>query len=78
MYCFPHSERVNHIDKLAAQTPLYYAARKGHLEMAKLLVEKGADIQHTDASNKTAVEVARKAKHGDVTEFLATELKRYR
>lgn len=46
--------------------------------MAKLLVEKGADIQHTDASNKTAVEVARKAKHGDVTEFLATELKRYR
>lgn len=78
MYCFYHSERVNHIDKLAAQTPLYYAARKGHLEMAKLLVEKGADIQHTDNNNKTAVDIARKAKQGEVAEFLATELKRYR
>lgn len=46
--------------------------------MAKLLVEKGADIQHTDNNNKTAVDIARKAKQGEVAEFLATELKRYR
>lgn len=46
--------------------------------MVKLLVEKGADIQHTDSNNKTAVDVARKAKQTEVAEFLATELKRYR
>ena len=29
---------VNHVDKLAKQTPLFYAARKGHLEMCKALI----------------------------------------
>lgn len=28
----------NHCDKLAQQTPLYYAAKKGNLEMCKLLI----------------------------------------
>ena len=31
-------ERLNHVDKLVGQTPLYYAARRGHLELCKLLV----------------------------------------
>lgn len=30
-YPMPHSERLNHVDKLVGQTPLYYAARRGHL-----------------------------------------------
>jgi ankyrin repeat protein len=30
------------------QTPLYYASRDGRLETVKLLVESGADINHTD------------------------------
>ena len=62
MYIFNNLERVNHVDKLANQTPLYYAARRGHLEMAKLLIEKGAEISHIDNSHKTAVEYAKKAK----------------
>ena len=28
---FLRIEIVNHVDKLAEQTPLYYAAKKGHL-----------------------------------------------
>jgi len=55
-------ERVNHVDKLAHQTPLFYAARHGHLEMCKILIEKGADPTHCDSSNKTAAEYAKKAK----------------
>ena len=53
---------TNHIDKLAKQTPLFYAARKGHLEMCRALVEKGCDLNHIDSSNKTAVEYAKKMK----------------
>lgn len=69
---------MNHVDKLAAQTPLYYAARRGHLEMAKILVEKGGEVYHLDSSNKTAADIARKAKQTDVADYLAAELRRYR
>ena len=53
-YPLSHLERVNHVDNLSKQSPLYYAARKGHLEMAKLLVEKGADVAMLDLNNKTS------------------------
>lgn len=46
--------------------------------MAKLLVEKGAEVHHTDNSNKTPADIARKAKQTAVADFLAAELRRYR
>lgn len=78
MYSPADLERVNHVDKLARQTPLYYAARRGHLQMAALLVEKGADVTVTDSSNKTVVDYAKKAKFSDVADYLANQLKKYR
>jgi len=30
------------------QTPLFYVSREGHLEIAKLLVENGADVNYSD------------------------------
>lgn len=66
----------NHVDKLAKQTPLYYAARKGHLEMCKALIEKGCDVNHLDSSNKTAVEYAKKSKFQDVVDYLTLEAKK--
>lgn len=69
---------MNHVDNLASQTPLYYAARRGHLELCRLLIEKGAEISHVDSSGKTAVEFARKAKYNEVAELLSGELRRSR
>jgi ankyrin repeat protein len=51
------------VDKLAQQTPLYYAAKKGYLEMSKQLIERGCDVTHHDVHNKTAVEYARRARY---------------
>lgn len=58
------------MDNLAGQTPIYYAARRGHLELCRLLIEKGADVSHTDSTGKTALEYARKAKYAEVAELL--------
>jgi hypothetical protein len=66
------------IDKVAEQTPIYYAARKGLTEMCRLLIEKGADITHIDSSKKTAVDWARKNKFPETAEYLLNELRRYR
>lgn len=66
------------MDNLAGQTPLYYSARRGHLEACRALLEKGADVAHTDNNGKTAVEFARKAKYTEVADFLAGELRRVR
>ena len=30
---------VNHIDSLSSQTALFYAAREGHVELCKLLMD---------------------------------------
>jgi hypothetical protein len=38
--------------------------------MCKLLVEKGADVSHTDVTNKSPAEYAKKAKFVEVCEYL--------
>ena len=63
---------VNHVDELAKQTPLYYAARKGHLNMCKALIEKGCNIMHTDLNKKTAADYAKKHKFNDISEYLTS------
>ena len=45
----------NHKDKLAEQTPLYYSAKKGYVEMCKALIERGCDPLLQDSSHKTAL-----------------------
>lgn len=73
---FGTKERVNVIDQLGNQTPLYYAAKKGHVEMCRLLVEKGVDTHHVDSSHKTALDYARKLKNSEIVELLSGEAKR--
>lgn len=61
---------------MADQTPLYYSARKGHLEMTKCLIEKGADVSHVDSNGKSAIDFAKKSKFHEVAEYLSGEYKR--
>jgi ankyrin repeat protein len=56
-------DAVNHVDKLASQTALYYAARKGNTEFCRRLIEKGANPAHLDNQNKTAADYAKKSRH---------------
>lgn len=67
---------MNHVDKLASQTALYYAARKGHTEMCRKLIEKGANPLILDAQNKTAADYAKKARHNETAEVLNQEIRR--
>jgi uncharacterized protein len=52
------------------QTPLFYAAKKGHIDTCKILVKSGADIDTEDKKGKTAIQVAQRFKKFDVTDFL--------
>lgn len=64
------------MDKLVGQTPLYYAARRGHTEICRLLIERGANPLHLDSHGKNAVEYARKAKFLETAEFLNNEARK--
>ena len=59
----------NHKDKVL-QTPLFYAAREGKLEVCKLLVEKGVDVDHMDNRKQIALHFAKKFKRDDVVDYL--------
>lgn len=64
---------ANHVDKIAQQTPLFYAAREGHLEMCKVLIEAGCDLSHQDTSHKMASHYAKKYTKNEVFEYLSNE-----
>jgi ankyrin repeat protein len=57
----------------SGDTPLNEAARKGRLEIVRLLVERGALLHSPNNSSKTAASWARENNHGDVARFLETE-----
>lgn len=52
------------------KTPLMYAVKYGHLEMAKYLLEKGADIDKISVEGKTALDYAKKYNHPEIESYL--------
>jgi len=52
------------------KTPLMYAARYNELEIAKLLIEKGAKVDIKDANNLKALDYARISNAKDVFNYL--------
>lgn len=60
---------ANSID-VYGQSPIYYAAREGHLDIIKLLIEKGADINMTDKFCESCIFYSAMNGHYEVTEFL--------
>jgi ankyrin repeat protein len=51
-------------------TPLHLASSKGHLEVVKFLVEKGADIEAVNGRGFTPLQLAAYGRHREVVEFL--------
>jgi ankyrin repeat protein len=51
-------------------TPLHLASFKGHLEVVKFLLEKGADIEAINGGGFTSLQLAAYGGHRDVVEFL--------
>ena len=63
--------RLDAVDETGA-TALHHAAAEGHLEIARLLLEKGAPINVKNAEGFTPLAMARKKKHDAVAHLLET------
>ncbi|CAN7521562.1 ankyrin repeat domain-containing protein [Polaromonas sp. LjRoot131] len=50
--------------------PLWKAAKRGHLQMVKLLVSSGANTNATDSTGMTALDYARRYSRKEVVEYL--------
>jgi hypothetical protein len=63
---------VNHYNSQYGQmmTPLHVAAREGHLETVKILIQYGADKNLKTSDGSTPLDLAKEMKHQDIVEFL--------
>jgi ankyrin repeat protein len=65
-----HGAEINRIDDEYRSTPLGYAARWGHVEVVKLLLDCGADPDKSGASWATPLAWARKKNHDEIENLL--------
>eukprot|EP00604_Paraphysomonas_vestita_P002492 CAMPEP_0174818562 /NCGR_PEP_ID=MMETSP1107-20130205/1294_1 /TAXON_ID=36770 /ORGANISM="Paraphysomonas vestita, Strain GFlagA" /LENGTH=158 /DNA_ID=CAMNT_0016030583 /DNA_START=257 /DNA_END=733 /DNA_ORIENTATION=+ len=61
---------VNSQDTGNGNTPLHIAAQNGHLDLVKLLVEKGGDVNLTNKKNNTPLHMSLSYDYIEVSEFL--------
>jgi ankyrin repeat protein len=61
---------VNARERLYGRTALMIAAAEGHLDVVRLLVEAGSDLNIADAEGSTALSLARSYGHLDVAALL--------
>ena len=60
---------VNEKD-IFGQTPIYYACREGRLDVVKLLIDSGSNINLDDNYGQTCLFYAVKHNHFDVVQYL--------
>jgi uncharacterized protein len=65
-----HGADVNRVDDEYRSTPLGYAARWGHVELVKLLLDCGADRDKSGAPWSTPLAWARRKRHDEVESIL--------
>ncbi len=56
--------------EINGKTSLYYACEKGHVDAARLLVKRGADVHRTDSNNCTLLLVACGFGHIEIVQLL--------
>lgn len=70
-HCSIDSEHPRH------DSALQLAARKGHFEIAKYLIEKGADLTQGEMQGESALDIARRFNHPDIVELIEQELSKF-
>jgi ankyrin repeat protein len=61
---------VNYQSKYDGYTSLHWAARKGDLQLVRLLLKHGARVQLVNNKNQTPLDLARENNHDNVYEYL--------
>ena len=61
---------VNQKDRYIGFTPLHYSAWNGDIDIAGLLIVKGADLNARDKKNNTPLDVAVKANKIKIASYL--------
>ena len=56
-----------------SNTPLHYAAMEGRIELATLLIERGAEINPISGYNETPIDIAHEYSETDMIAFLKTK-----
>lgn len=67
-FLIDHGANVNGRDKQTKQTPLFFAAHKGHSGMVDLLLAAGADKNLLDKKGRRAADIARKGAEKAIAE----------
>ncbi len=65
------ADLVKERDSTFGATPLHWAALRGHTEVVKLLLQRGADVSARNKSGETARDVAVRAKRDEVARLLS-------
>lgn len=73
-YYIARGDDINATDS-NGQTPLFYAASKGHMDACIVLLEAGARADILDSRTKTVADIARAAQHYELADFLDVVIK---
>ena len=65
-----HSQDVNSQDFTNCETPLHVGSKQGHLEFARILIERGADVSAQDKEGHTPLHLASQAGEVEVVRML--------
>jgi ankyrin repeat protein len=68
---FQKNGLLAHNSSLSRVAPLHLASFYGKLEVARLLLERGVDIDAEDDEGNTAYQIALKRGHEEITQLLA-------
>jgi ankyrin repeat protein len=65
-------EKIDLETNCGSKSALQYAAKYGHLDMLKTLVEKGAKAKKVAPNGKTALDYAKKYKQQEIIDYLSS------